>query len=134
MIELYLAGAITTEHLTTTRRPLAEANEALADLASGRVLRTVLEPATKGTPIAMSTTKSISGSAAPPVVTLSWSKEIGKRVREGSWTDQAISTTRKFEDALDAGQFELGGPACRLLHGRGKGRLRDLRRLGRGFP
>ena len=49
VIELYLAGAITTEHLTTTRRPLIEANEALADLASGRVLRTVLEPATKGT-------------------------------------------------------------------------------------
>jgi alcohol dehydrogenase, propanol-preferring len=48
VIELYLAGAITTEHLTTTRRPLVEANEALADLASGRVLRTVLEPATKG--------------------------------------------------------------------------------------
>ena len=55
----------------------------------------------------MSTTKSISGSTAPPVVTLSWSKEIGKRVREGPWTDQAISTTRKFEEALDAGQFEL---------------------------
>jgi alcohol dehydrogenase, propanol-preferring len=49
VIELYLAGAITTDHLTTIRRPLAEANEALADLASGRVLRTVLEPATKGT-------------------------------------------------------------------------------------
>src|SRR5208282_6870899 len=55
----------------------------------------------------MPTTKSISGSAAPPVVTLSWSKEIGKRVREGPWTDQAVSTTRKFEDALDAGQLEL---------------------------
>lgn len=48
VIELHLAGAITTEHLTTTRRPLVEVNEALADLASGRVLRTVLEPATKG--------------------------------------------------------------------------------------
>ena len=48
VIELYLAGAITTEHLTTARRPLVEANEALADLASGRVLRTVLEPRTKG--------------------------------------------------------------------------------------
>ncbi len=57
--------------------------------------------------MATSTTKSISGSAAPPVVTLTWSKEIGKRVRQGPWTDQAISTARKFEDALDAGQLEL---------------------------
>ncbi|HTW99238.1 MAG TPA: zinc-binding dehydrogenase [Acidimicrobiales bacterium] len=47
VIELHLAGAIATDHLTTARRPLTEANEALADLASGRVLRTVLEPLTK---------------------------------------------------------------------------------------
>lgn len=53
------------------------------------------------------TTKSISGSAERPTVTLGWSHEIGKRVREGPWTDQAVSTTRKFDEALGAGQLEL---------------------------
>jgi len=48
VIELYLAGRIVTDHLTTTRRPLAEVNDALADLASGQVLRTVIEPTRKG--------------------------------------------------------------------------------------
>jgi len=52
-------------------------------------------------------TKSISGSPAPPVVTLGWSQAIGKRVREGPWDDQAVSTTRKFYEALDADQLEL---------------------------
>ena len=52
-------------------------------------------------------TKSISGSRHRRLSRSSWSKEIGKRVREGPWTDQAVSTTRKFEDALDAGQLEL---------------------------
>jgi D-arabinose 1-dehydrogenase-like Zn-dependent alcohol dehydrogenase len=42
VIDLYLDGAIRTEHLTTTVRPLEEANEALDDLRAGRVLRTVL--------------------------------------------------------------------------------------------
>ena len=54
----------------------------------------------------------------PPVVTLSWSTEIGRRVREGSWADQAISTTQKLEDARlrrllavpDGSEFE---PRCR---------------------
>ena len=48
VMALYLAGALVTDHLTTTRRPLVEVNEALADLAAGRVMRTVLEPQRKG--------------------------------------------------------------------------------------
>jgi alcohol dehydrogenase, propanol-preferring len=44
VIGLYLAGTITTDHLTSTRRPLEEANEALEDLRAGRVLRSVLIP------------------------------------------------------------------------------------------
>jgi S-(hydroxymethyl)glutathione dehydrogenase/alcohol dehydrogenase len=44
VIDLYLAGTISTEHLTSTLRPLEEANEALEDLRAGRVLRSVLTP------------------------------------------------------------------------------------------
>jgi propanol-preferring alcohol dehydrogenase len=44
VIDLYLEGAIVTDHLTARIRPLAEANEALDDLRGGRVLRTVLVP------------------------------------------------------------------------------------------
>jgi threonine dehydrogenase-like Zn-dependent dehydrogenase len=44
VVDLYLAGAIVTDHLVETRRPLAEANEALEDLREGRVLRSVLLP------------------------------------------------------------------------------------------
>ncbi|MFN2629878.1 MAG: alcohol dehydrogenase catalytic domain-containing protein [Gaiellaceae bacterium] len=44
VIDLYLAGAITTEHLTAATRPLEEANEALDDLRAGRVMRSVLVP------------------------------------------------------------------------------------------
>ena len=43
-IDLYLAGAITVEHLITRRRPLEEANEALDDLRRGRVIRSVIVP------------------------------------------------------------------------------------------
>ena len=42
VLELHRRGAITTEHLLTHRRPLAEANEAIEDLQAGRVLRSVL--------------------------------------------------------------------------------------------
>lgn len=42
VLELHRNGAITTEHLLTHRRPLAEANEAIEDLQAGRVLRSVL--------------------------------------------------------------------------------------------
>jgi D-arabinose 1-dehydrogenase-like Zn-dependent alcohol dehydrogenase len=44
VIDLYLAGTITTDHLTTSVRPLVEANDALEDLRHGRVLRSVLVP------------------------------------------------------------------------------------------
>jgi D-arabinose 1-dehydrogenase-like Zn-dependent alcohol dehydrogenase len=44
VIDLYLAGAIVTDHLTANVRPLEEANDALEDLRAGRVLRSVLVP------------------------------------------------------------------------------------------
>jgi 2-desacetyl-2-hydroxyethyl bacteriochlorophyllide A dehydrogenase len=44
VVSLVAEGALTTEHLTSCRRPLDEAAEALEDLRSGRVLRAVLEP------------------------------------------------------------------------------------------
>jgi alcohol dehydrogenase, propanol-preferring len=44
VIDLYLSGAIVTDHLTARMRPLDEANEALEDLRAGRVLRSVLVP------------------------------------------------------------------------------------------
>jgi propanol-preferring alcohol dehydrogenase len=43
-IDLHLAGAIATDHLTAVRRPLEDVNAALADLRAGRVLRSVLTP------------------------------------------------------------------------------------------
>jgi hypothetical protein len=55
----------------------------------------------------MSQQKGISGSQAPPVVKLTWSDELGKRVREGDWADQAISTTTKIQEAIAANQWEL---------------------------
>lgn len=42
VIELVRTGALTTDHLTRSRRPLLEADAALDDLRAGRVLRTVL--------------------------------------------------------------------------------------------
>ena len=44
VIDLYLEGAVRTEHLTGNVRPLEEGNDALEDLRSGRVLRSVLVP------------------------------------------------------------------------------------------
>ena len=44
VIDLYLAGEISTDHLTAAVRPLEEANEALEDLRAGRVMRSVLVP------------------------------------------------------------------------------------------
>ena len=44
VLDLYCEGRIAVDHLTRSVRPLAEANEALDDLRSGRVLRTVLRP------------------------------------------------------------------------------------------
>ena len=38
---------------------------------------------------------------------LTWSDALGKRVRDGDWADQAISTTRKLHEVVDAGQWEV---------------------------
>lgn len=44
VIDLHVAGALRTDHLTRSRRPLEEGNEALDELRRGSVLRTVLVP------------------------------------------------------------------------------------------
>ena len=44
-IDLYLDGTLSIEHLVEAVRPLEQANEALEDLKSGRVFRSVLVPA-----------------------------------------------------------------------------------------
>jgi hypothetical protein len=41
------------------------------------------------------------------VTHLTWSEEIGKRVRSGTWPDQAISTVQKIEEALHEGRSEI---------------------------
>jgi hypothetical protein len=51
--------------------------------------------------------KSISGSPVPPVARLTWSDALGKRIREGDWAEQAVSTYAKVEEAVKAGQWEL---------------------------
>ena len=43
-IDLYLDGSVSVDHLMRHTRPLEEANEALADLAAGRIMRSVLVP------------------------------------------------------------------------------------------
>ena len=43
LIRLWKAGKLNLEGMITARRPLAEVNEGLADLAAGRGIRTVLE-------------------------------------------------------------------------------------------
>lgn len=43
-IDLYLDGTLSVDHLVETVRPLEEADQALADLRAGRVLRSVLRP------------------------------------------------------------------------------------------
>lgn len=37
---------------------------------------------------------------------VSWSDSLGKRVRSGTWAEQAISTTRCIEQEIDAGRWE----------------------------
>ncbi len=44
VLDLHRAGKIRTDHMTNAKRPLAEANDALDDLRSGRVLRSILLP------------------------------------------------------------------------------------------
>ena len=51
--------------------------------------------------------KNISGSTKPLPTTLSWSDELRKRVRTGDWQDQAVSTTRKIRESIEAGEWEL---------------------------
>jgi Zn-dependent alcohol dehydrogenase len=42
LLALWRAGRLDLEALVTTRRPIAEVNEALADLQAGRGIRTIL--------------------------------------------------------------------------------------------
>jgi hypothetical protein len=51
--------------------------------------------------------KNISGSTKPLPTTLTWSATLRKRVRTGDWQDQAISTTRKIHESIDADEWEL---------------------------
>ena len=37
---------------------------------------------------------------------VTWSNSVGKRIREGSWTDQATSTTEKIREAIQASHWE----------------------------
>jgi hypothetical protein len=56
--------------------------------------------------------RSISGSATPPPTVLSWSDELGKRVRRGDSAEQAVSTVTRIEESIDAGHWE---PAAQLV-------------------
>lgn len=51
--------------------------------------------------------RNISGSTKPLPTTLTWSDDLRKRVRTGDWQDQAISTTRKIQESIDQGEWEL---------------------------
>ena len=44
VLDVHRAGKIRSDHLTSAKRPLAEANDALDDLRRGHVLRTILLP------------------------------------------------------------------------------------------
>jgi len=48
LVDLYMAGELDLDALISGRRPLHEAARALADLAAGRTLRTLLTPTGKG--------------------------------------------------------------------------------------
>src|SRR5262249_39806174 len=56
--------------------------------------------------------RAISGGAAPPPAVLTWSDELGKRVRRGGAEEQAVSTVTRIKQAIDAGQWE---PAAQLV-------------------
>src|ERR1700754_2326902 len=51
--------------------------------------------------------RNISGSTKPLPTTLTWSDDLRKRVRTGDWQDQAVSTTTKIAESIDAGEWEL---------------------------
>jgi hypothetical protein len=40
------------------------------------------------------------------VTHLTWSDSVGKRVRQGRWSEQAVSTTHRIADEVRAGRFE----------------------------
>lgn len=44
VLELHRSGSIRTDHMTDAKRPLGEVNDALDDLRSGRVVRSILLP------------------------------------------------------------------------------------------
>src|SRR5581483_6813321 len=56
--------------------------------------------------------RTISGSTTPPPAVLTWSDELGKRIRRGGADEQAVSTVTRVEQAIDAGQWE---PAAQLV-------------------
>jgi hypothetical protein len=49
----------------------------------------------------------ISGSSRPPSTTLTWSAELGKRVRTGSWDDQAVGTVPAIVETIRTGNWEV---------------------------
>ncbi|MFN0152986.1 MAG: hypothetical protein ACKVUT_01245 [Gaiella sp.] len=53
-----------------------------------------------------------SSSPEPPPTVLTWSHDLGKRVREGDWSQQAVSTVELIERCIADGQFE---PAAQLV-------------------
>jgi len=59
-----------------------------------------------------------------PATHLTWSDEIGKRVRTGDWTDQAVSTVTKIREALRESGDTLGVAV----------RRREFERIGRTKP
>src|SRR5262249_44595067 len=56
--------------------------------------------------------RAISGAATRPPAVLTWSEELGKRIRTGDPADQAVSTVTKIAQSIDAGQWE---PAAQLV-------------------
>lgn len=48
----------------------------------------------------------ISGAIGAPTTRLTWSDELGKRIRAGDYGELTVSTVERIEEALDAGQRE----------------------------
>ncbi len=65
-------------------------------------------PSKANTPSDPPPARAISGSAAPPPAVLSWSHELGKRVREGTSAEQAVSTVTRIEESIASGHWEVG--------------------------
>jgi hypothetical protein len=65
--------------------------------------------------------KSSSGSPVPPVARLTWSDALGKRIREGDWAEQAVSTYQVWTEGFlnwlrleGVGEEELAAELGRL--------------------